>query len=145
MDTFGYLDQLDGYILASANDPLVQEKRKGYLLVIDKQLGHMCLYPHEVTDERERTLRERIDAYRRIVALPSAPLCTCGTITQESTGNVQLDLKASYSSYKHSCHPGLRTFLYANGPVFLTVVKKRPYNKNGPITEVDKDGKIVYN
>lgn len=144
-DTFGYLDQLDGYILAAASDPLVTIKRKGYLFVIDKQLGHMCLYPHEVTDGREATLRERIDAYRRIVALPSAPVCECGTITQESTGNVQLDLKASYSAYKHSCFPGIRTFLYANGPVFMTKVVKRPFNKNGPITEVDKDGKVVYN
>jgi len=145
VDTFGYLDQLDGYVLAAANDPLVTEKRKGYLLVVDKQLGHMCLYPHEVTDERERTLRERIAAYRRIIALPNPPLCECGTITQEATGNVQLDLKAGYSSYKHACHPGLRTFLFAKGPVFFTSVKKKPFNKDGPIVEVDKTGKIVYN
>jgi len=144
-DLFGYLDQLDGYVLASANDPLVRVKDKGYLLVVDKQLGHMCLYPHEVTDARARTLRDRIRTYKEIIAAPNPPACECRTITVGASGNLQLDTRASYSSFKHTCHPGLRTFLYANGPVYLTKVVKRPFNKDGPITEVDKNGKVVYN
>jgi len=144
-DTFGYLDQLDSYILAAASDPLVRIKDKGYLLVIDKQLGHMCLYKHEVSHERERTLRDRIREYKEIVNQPTAPACRCGVIADGSSGNYRLDLRASYSPFKHVCHPGLRTFLYSRGPVFLTKVVKRPFNKDGPIIEVDKNGKVVYN
>jgi len=140
VDTFGYLDQLDGYVLAAKDDPLVTEKRKGYLLVVDKQLGHMCLYPHEVADARERALKERITAYKRIVAGSSPPPCECRTIAQGSSGNMQLDTRAGYSPFKYCCHPYLRTFLYASGPAYLTVVKRKP-----DVIEVDKHGKMVYN
>jgi hypothetical protein len=143
-DNFGYLDQLDGYVLASKDDPLVRVKNKGYLLVIDKQLGHMCLYPHEVTDGRERALRDRIQAYKRVVDGTVPPACECGTIPQGLSGNMQLDLRASYSPYKHCCFPGVRTFIYASGPVYLSKVVKRPINNTGPIPEVNKDGKFIY-
>lgn len=142
VDTFGYLDQLDGYVCASRDDPKVTVKDKGYLLVVDKQLGHMFLYEHEVTDERERALRERIASYKSIVIQREPPPCECGTILQGASGNIQLDVKASYSPFKHSCFPNLRTFLYASGPVFFTRVNKRPFNKDGPIIEVDKHGQI---
>ena len=125
-DSFGYLDQLDGYVVASRNDPLVTNKRYGYLLAIDKQLGHMVTYKHEVTDERERKLRQRIDLYKRIVAQAEPPACECGTTPSGSSGNIQLDVKASYSAYKHCCFPHLRTFLYSSGPVYLTKVVRTP-------------------
>jgi hypothetical protein len=142
-DNFGYLDQLDGYVLASVDDPLVKVKDRGYLLAVDKQLGHMCLYEHEVTDERARALKARIAEYKHIVAQPVPPACTCGT--EEQAGNTRLDLRASYSPYKHFCFPYLRTFLYSGGPVYFTNVTRRPFNKDGPITEIDKNGKVVYN
>lgn len=138
-DSFGYLDQLDGYVLASRGDPFVTIKDKGYLLVIDKQLGHMCLYEHEVTDERERTLRGRIATYKQIVARGSPPPCECRTIPIGASGNIGLDFKAGYSSYKYCCHPYLRTFLYASGPQYLTVVKRKP-----DVTEVNREGTVVY-
>lgn len=141
-DTFGYLDQLDGYVLAAAQDPLVTVKDKGYLLVIDKTLGHMCLYKHEVTDERKAILRARIVSYKSIVAGASPPSCTCGTVADGASGNIKLDLKASYSPYKYCCHPHLRTFIYASGPTYLTKVVRIP---GGNVKEVDKFGKTVYN
>ncbi len=45
-DTFGYLDQLDGYLSASAEDPLVRVKDKGYLFAVNRDLGHMEMYEH---------------------------------------------------------------------------------------------------
>ena len=144
-DTFGYLDQLDGYVLAAKDDPLVTNKSVGYILAIDKQLGHMCLYKHEVSHDRSILLRQRISSFKQIAGSGVPPACTCGTIPKGSSGNIQLDLKAGYSPYKHCCFPNLRTFLYSGGPVYLTKVVKRPMNEDGPITEVDRDGKIVYN
>lgn len=136
-DSFGYLDQLDGYVLASHDDPLVLVKDKGYLLAIDKQLGHMCLYEHKV---REQSIRDRITSYKDIVQRNECPDCHCGTVADGKSGNIKLDTRASYNSFKYCCKPGLRTFLYASGPVYLTKVVRKP-----DVTEVDKNGKIVYN
>ena len=139
-----YLAQLDGYVVASADDPLVRVKDRGYLLAVDKTLGHMCLYEHRV---RPEFIRSRITDYKSIVGSDIPPKCTCGTIADGESGNIKLDLRASYNPYKHCCFPNLRTFLYEGGPRFLTKVVKRPMRRDNrtPIPEVDKDGKIVYN
>lgn len=123
VDTFGYLDQLDGYVCASHSDPLVTVKDKGYILAIDKQLGHLQLYEHTI---RPDSIRDRIAQYKRIISLGEAPKCNCGTQADGASGNVALDVKASYNPYKYCCFPGLRTFRYANGPVYLTTVKRVP-------------------
>lgn len=136
-DSFGYLDQLDGYAVGSMDDPLVTVKDKAYLLAIDKQLGHMCLYEHTV---RPDSIRERIRKYKEIVRLPSPPDCTCGTQPEGKSGNIRLDTVASYNSYKFCCFPKLRIFKYAKGLVYLTHVEKVP-----DVPEVDRYGKIVYN
>jgi hypothetical protein len=135
-DPFGYLDQLDGYLVGSSEDPLVRIKDKGYLLAIDKQLGHMVLYEHRL---RERNIRERIAKYKTIVTLGEPPRCTCQTVEDGKSGNVKLDLKASYNVFKHCCFPHLRTFLYADGPRYLTHVERKP-----DVPEIDRGGKIVY-
>jgi len=136
-DPFGYLEQLDAYLLGSSGDDLVQIKDKAYLLAIDKQLGHMCLYEHTL---RESHTRERIADYKRIVGQSHPPPCGCGTVADGKSGNIKLDIKASYSGFKHVCHPQLRTFLYASGPVYLTQVVRKP-----DVPEVDRNGKLVYN
>lgn len=140
-DSFGYLDQLDGYVVGSLDDPRVTTKDRGYILAVDKQLGHLALYEHII---RPLRIRNRIQYYKEIAALDQPPPCECGTEQNDNSGNLILDKVASYSSYKHSCFPALRTFLYSDGPRFFTKVVKRPVNKNGPIPEVDKTGKIVY-
>lgn len=136
-DSFGYLYQLDGYVLGSSSDPLVHVKDKGYFLAIDKQLGHMCLYEHNC---RPGLLRSRITNYRSIIDNSRPPECQCKTQAVGSSGNIGLDTKASYSPFKYSCFPELRTFLYASGPVYLTKVNRVP-----DVMEVDSKGKYVYN
>lgn len=131
-----YLDQLDGYVVASAEDPLVQVKDKGYILFIDKVLGHLKLYEHKI---RPDYIRSRISEYKTIVSASSPPHCNCGTVAEGKSGNIKLDLKASYNPYKYCCNPGVRKFLYANGLVYLTKVNRLP-----DVTEVDRLGNIVY-
>lgn len=135
-DPFGYLEQLDGYMLASIDDDRVRHKDVGYILAVDKTLGHMVLYRHKL---RRDHIIERINSYKNIVALPAAPSCTCGQVPHQKSGNMMLDMKASYNPYKHCCFPSLRTFIYSSGPVYLTKVVKKP-----DVLEIDKHGRHVY-
>lgn len=140
-DPFGYLAQLDGYVVGSLDDPLVRVKDRGYLLAVDKQLGHIALYEHTI---REDFIRRRIRDYKEIVSLAGPPPCECGTVPEGKSGNIRLDVRASYNPYKHLCAERrgqrLRTFLYASGPVFLTKVVRVPN-----VPEIDRNGKLVYN
>lgn len=134
-DAFGYLYQLDGYLLGSVLDPLVLVKDKGYILGIDKTLGHMYTHEHHLREDR---IRERIRSFKDIVALGGPPPCTCETISDGKSGNIRLGVKASYSSFKYSCWPQLRTFLYSDGPHYLTRVVRKP-----DVPEVDKYGNYI--
>jgi hypothetical protein len=135
-DSFGYLDQLDGYLTGSLHDPLVRNKDTAYLLAIDKTLGHMVLYEHKL---REASIRERIAGHKRVVELDRPPVCTCTSIPDGKSGNMRLDVKASYNPYKYCCKPSLRTFIYSDGPRYLTKVVRTP-----DVPEVDRYGKLVY-
>ncbi len=142
-DTFGYLDQLDGYLVGSVDDPLLRVKDRAYLLAIDKHLGHLVLYEHL---GRTDSIRRRVADYKQIVAQPGPPACECGTIKDGESGNLKLDVRASYSPFKHVCFPGLRTFLYAGkdgekGPRYLAHVARRPQPS---IIEIDKFGRRMY-
>lgn len=143
-DGFGYLDQLDAYLVGSLHDPLVTVKDRAYLLAVDKTLGHMVLYEHKL---RERHIRERIAQYKRLVELSSPPPCECKTVADGESGNIKLDVQASYSPYKYICFPELRTFLYEGGPRYLTKVIRRPMRRDRrtPIPEIDKHGNFIYN
>jgi hypothetical protein len=140
-DTFGYLDQIDGYLCASLSDPLVTVKDRAYLFVIDKTLGHMCLYEHKLRLEPDGTpsIVRRVAEYKEIVGRSSPPACTCETIRHGESGNISLGTRASYSPYKHCCFPNLRTFIYSKGPVYLTKVVRKP-----DVLEVDSLGNPVY-
>lgn len=140
-DAFSNLDQLDGYVLASANDPLVRVKDKGYLWYIDKTLGHMHVYEHTARPEH---ILGRINAYKAIIERSSAPDCECGTVPVGTSGNIALDVRASYNPFKYCCFPNLRCFLYSDGPTYLVRVGKKPEYRGVPIPEIDKDGNYVY-
>jgi hypothetical protein len=122
-DPFGYLEQIDGYVVGSLDDPIVKVKDRGYLWAIDKQLGRMVLYEHTI---REAHIRNIIQSYRRIVDRDTPPACECRTVPDGQSGNIRLDTRASYSPYRHACFPLLRTFLYSNGPRYLTHVERLP-------------------
>ena len=145
-DPFGYLAQLDGYVVASIDDPLVRVKDRGYLLAVDKTLGHMCLYEHRIRKQDDGTpeIIERIRRYKEIIGRDTSPNCTCQTVPDGKSGNIRLGTVASYNPFKHCCagvrQEKLRTFLYASGPVYLTKVVRKP-----DVPEVDKSGKYVYN
>lgn len=126
-DPFGYLAQLDGYMVGSADDDCVTCKDTAFIWAIDKVLGKMVLYEHKL---RRNFILERIASYKQIVSSRDIPTCECGTLRDGESGNLRLDAKASYSPFKRQCHPGLRTFGYRNKgdfePRFLTKVVRVP-------------------
>ncbi len=136
LDDWGYLSQLDAYMGASLNDDLVLVKSIAYILAIDKQLGHMVLYKHEY---REQHIKDRISHYKRITSQSEPPACTCGTTRFGVSGNIKLDVRASYNPYKFCCFPRLRTYLYSDGPVYLTHVERKP-----DVIEINRTGQIIH-
>lgn len=126
-DPFGYLAQLDGYMVGSADDNCVIHKDTAFIWAIDKTLGKMVLYEHRL---RRDFILQRIQRYKEIVMETNPPGCTCGTVKDGESGNFKLDVKASYSPFKKICFPSLRTFGYRNKgefePRFLTRVVRKP-------------------
>jgi hypothetical protein len=135
-DSFGFLDQLDGYVTACGQDDLVHVKDRGFIFAMHKELGHVWLYEHRT---RPASIRERIAQYHSVVERKHPPECTCKTVQHGSSGNIALDTRASYEAYKWCCRPNLRCFLYANGPAYLTRVIRLP-----DVPEVDRYGKILH-
>lgn len=136
LDDWGYLSQLDAYMGASANDDLVLVKDTAYILAIDKQLGHMVLYEHSF---RKEHIHQRIRSCKETIGLSRAPSCTCGILPEGKSGNYKLDVKASYSQYKHCCFPRLRTFLYSDGPRYLSHVERKP-----DVIEINRTGQVIH-
>jgi hypothetical protein len=134
----GYLDQLGGYILGSQSDPLVRSKDRGFILAINKELGHVALYEHRFDECECIRLRQRIIECKRVVGLHSPPPCQCGTLASGASGNIRLDTVASYNPYKFCCFPTLRVFVYAEGPAYLTHVERKP-----DVTEVNRLGEVI--
>lgn len=134
-DPFGYMAQLDFYTHASLDDNLVTDKDHFAFFAIEKSLGKIALLKYEKSKEGPYDL---IDRAKRIVALPEPPACECEIVPKGKSGNMGLGVAPSYSSFKYLCRPDLRTFLYANGPEFLTKIVRKPN-----VIEVDKDGNVV--
>jgi hypothetical protein len=115
-DDFGYLRQLDAYLHATNGE-------EGAFLVIDKQLGKLKLDKHKRRNENyEEIVSKRLAMLGRKEPPPRAYRAEA----DGKSGNLKLGTACSYCEFKHHCWPGLRTFLYANGPRFLTEVRRIP-------------------
>lgn len=122
-DSFGYVDQLQSYLYAGQTDDKVTDKDRGAFLVVDKTLGHICLDIHE----RKKVPYDKIYAHKKaMVASPTPPDRGFEPIPEGKSGNEKLGVNCSYCDFKNKCYPGLRTFIYSNGPTFLTKVERVP-------------------
>ncbi len=122
-DPFGYEDQLQSYIHAGQDDPLVTDKKRGAFLVIDKTLGKICLDVHE---RKEFPYEALYRSKKRMVAGEELPDRGFQPELDGKSGNEKLGNFCSYCDFKNVCHPNLRTFLYSGKPRFLTTVKREP-------------------
>lgn len=133
-DAFGYIDQLQSYIYTGQDDPIVTDKDRGAFLVLDKVSGKLCLDIHE---REEYDIEAAYEYKKDLVASDEPPARGFDPLPDGKSGNMKLGLNCSYCDFKNKCHPELRTFLYSNGPRFLTETVKEP-----KVPEVI-DGEIV--
>lgn len=117
-DAFGYLTQLNNYHQASKD---VDPDKMGFL-VIDKTLGHVHLDMHKPQKEDYRVLAK----YKKEMVKGPIPDRCYPDEPEGASGNRKLSTPCSYCPFKQECWPGLRTFVYSKGPVFLTKVVKEP-------------------
>ncbi len=119
-DPFGYVAQLAGYA-----DVLTPGKAAAWI-AIDKVHGDICVSPlSRIVIEHHKPL-PRIIELKEIIDAEAPPERCYDPIPDGKSGNMRLDTGCSYCSHKFRCHPGLRTFLYSNGPRYLTSVVKVP-------------------
>lgn len=122
-DAFGYIDQLGGYVYSGKDDPVVTHKEDGAFLVMDKVLGKICLDRHNYKGKDYSAFMK----YKKgIVNGPTLPERSFEPVPEGASGNKKLGVNCSYCSFKEKCHPGLRTFAYSYGPVYLTTVAREP-------------------
>lgn len=126
-DSFGYLVQLDSYLHADDGDT-------GAFLAIDKTLGKICLDKH---DKSTVDYKKIVEEKQEMLAHKEPPPRGYPAELDGKSGNEKLGVVCSYCQFKKECWPGLRTFLYANGPRYLTTVVREP--KDGVKEVIDGD------
>jgi hypothetical protein len=118
-DPFGYLPQIEAYHEASEDcDPT-----RFAFLAIDKQHASISLDVYE-TKRDGRAAKNVHDKKQAIQG--DFPGRSFQDVPDGKAGNRKLATQCSYCDFKEACWPGLRTYLYASGPRFLTVVKRTP-------------------
>ena len=126
-DPFGYVAQIKGYAHSEGRD-----NRFGWL-AMDKQNGHLEYLMYDSDDTQAPVyekigydIEERIDHIRAVVEQEEPPEPCHQPVPDGKSGNMKLAVGCSYCPYKHTCWPGVRTFLYSSGPRYLTEVVNEP-------------------
>jgi hypothetical protein len=122
-DAFGYLDQLGAYLYASKDDPKVVHKDRAAFIAVDKTLGHITVdvQPNTYTD-----YSKLVELKKAVVSQKEPPPRAFSDEPDGKSGNRKLGTQCSYCSFKQTCWPGMSTYIYSNGPRFLTKVVREP-------------------
>jgi len=134
-DPFGYLDQIGAYHHALRDDPRLTDRGVVSFLAVDKQLGHICLDTYVAPDKDYDAL---VTQKREMLAKADPPDRAFEPESDGKSGNEKLGTQCSYCDFKKLCHPQLRTFIYSNGPTFLTRVVREP-----KVPEIGHNGEVI--
>lgn len=116
-DPFGYVDQLKGYGHSLG-------AKEGGWLAMDKGNGHLALAMIDLTEGQN--IVDRVEHLKAVVKSDTMPKPCYDPVPDGKSGNMKLPTGCSYCGYKKTCYPKLRTFLYSNGPKYLTEVWNTP-------------------
>ena len=123
-DSFGYVEQIAGY--SKARDT------PGAFLAMDKVSGHLAYLEFAKEELGVFKVEDRIEYLKSAMESPVEPERCYEDEPMGTSGNRKLGVNCSYCDHKARCWAdangglGLRTFIYSNGPVFLTEVKSEP-------------------
>jgi hypothetical protein len=124
-DAFGYYEQLAGYSNALGD-------LDGAWLAVHKEQGHLALLKAPREDLMALDIPNRIEHLKAVVANDQPPPRCYEDEEMGKSGNRVLGVNCSYCPFKQHCWQdanggiGLRTFIYAKGPVHFTDVQKEP-------------------
>lgn len=125
-DAFGYIGQLKAYAHAEG------DQQYGWL-AMDKQNGTLALLLYDETDtttdyydDVNYDISQRIRDIKKLVGSSIVPTVCYEPVPDGKSGNMKLDTGCAYCDYKFHCWPGVQTFIYAQGPRYLTHVAKEP-------------------
>ncbi len=124
-DPFGYKDQLQSYLEGSKHDETLKETNVAAFWVINKERGGSCLYWIEGAEATGRDLRGEIRDTKLMLAKPEVPPRGYAPLADGKSGNMRLPFQCGYCDHKEHCWD-YRTFLYSQGPRFLTHVAVQP-------------------
>ena len=119
-DPFGYIGQISSYASVLTPDT------GGAFLAFDKVHGSICVLNVGPSITAAFSVPERVAHLREVIAKDTAPARCYPDEVDGKSGNRKLGTPCSYCSFKESCWPGLRTFLYSGKPRFLTQVERTP-------------------
>lgn len=128
-DPFGYVDQISLYAEALKGDSRVRDPSRVAFIAADKELGHIVLDTYE---PRKRDWKAVIQGIKDALKKPEPPDRAYGDEADGASGNRGLCVQCRYCEYKRHCWSdanggrGLRQFLYAAGPKWLTKVVRTP-------------------
>ncbi len=119
-DSFGYIKQLSGYanVLTPGKEP--------YFLANDKVGGDICLLKIPIEQVNRNKPEPQIEHQKKVIASDTIPERCFQDEEDGKSGNRKLGTNCSYCAFKTECWPELRTYLYSNGPRFLTKVIREP-------------------
>lgn len=123
-DSFGYVEQIAGYSRARDTD--------GAFLAMDKVKGELAYLLFSKDELAVFKVEDRIEYLKEAVHSETIPERCYDAEPMGASGNMKLGTNCSYCDHKKRCWAdanggiGLRTFIYSNGPVFLTEVKSEP-------------------
>lgn len=143
-DNFGYIGQIQTYLEASQEDPIVTDKDRCAFFVVDKSLGHLHLDIHQrMTDVDIRGItRRKVETMEKDTPPDRAFEPIDDGYTRQGTfyanGNKKLPFQCGYCPFRNRCYPDHRTFLSSRGPLYLTEVVKEPR-----MVEIDRDGNQI--
>jgi len=123
-DPFGYMKQLAGYSAALKLD--------GAFLAMNKESGELTLLEYDREYLAMEHPEARIQEQRGALDSTEPPERCYEPVPDGKSGNMKLAVGCSYCRFKKHCWSdandgqGLRTFIYSNGPTFLTEVVREP-------------------
>lgn len=126
-DPFGYVQQLAGY------SSILNPGEAAAWVAFNKVHGDICVTPLSHSIIADHDPKTRIDHLREVIASETPPERCYDDIPDGQSGNRKLGIECSYCAYKNDCWPGLRKFLYANGPRYLTKTVNVPKVPEVPI------------